>query len=331
MDTKNNNTASDGVEVAKDPCVAHFMRYLEHERNASRYTTLNYLLDIGQFVTSNWGDEARTPIPWKEPDRFAARKFLAGLQRDGKSASTTARKLSAMRSFYRFMEREEYVEKTPFGGVRAPKRSRHLPSILSVDEVTRLLDAPLRVLKVAEADGKPDPFRRYAAIRDRGILEVFYSTGARLSEIAGLTQERVDLLAGVITVRGKGKKERLCPLGRPACLAVKEAMNTAGLLWPETGRRAATRAVFLNAHGHGLTPRSVERMLKKYLAEAGLNASVTPHSLRHSFATHLLDAGADLRSVQELLGHASLSTTQIYTHVSVERLKKVYNDAHPRA
>jgi integrase/recombinase XerC len=331
MDTQSDSTASKTLDVASDPCVDHFLRYLEHERNASQYTTRNYLLDIGQFVRSVWGDDARLPIPWKEPDRFAARKFLVSLQREGKNPSTTARKLSALRSFYRFMEREEYVDATPFGGVRAPKRIRNLPVVLSVDEVTRLLDAPLRVLKAGESDGKTDPFRRYAAVRDRAILEVFYSTGARLSEISGLTQERVDLLAGVIAVRGKGKKERLCPLGRPACLALNEAIRSAAILWPETGRKAATRAVFLNASGKGITPRSIERMLKKYLADAGLNATVTPHSLRHSFATHLLDAGADLRSVQELLGHASLSTTQIYTHVSVERLKVVYNDAHPRA
>jgi integrase/recombinase XerC len=317
------------VTVASDPWVTRFMQYLEHERSASRHTTSNYLLDIGQFAASTWGERCNPPHKWGDADRFAARRFLAGLQKSGRNSSTTGRKLSALRSFYRFLEREDAVAENPFGGVRAPKRGRKLPRILSVAEMGRLLDAPMAMAKRQERTGDKSAFVRYAAARDRAILEVLYSTGARVSEVAGLTEDRVDLLSGVITVRGKGKKERLCPLGRLACLALREILTMNQTTWP--GGSKVRRPVFRNAAGNALTTRSVERQLKKYLAEAGLDSKVTPHSLRHSFATHLLDAGADLRSVQELLGHSSLSTTQIYTHVSVERVKKVYEDAHPRA
>jgi integrase/recombinase XerC len=169
----------------------------------------------------------------------------------------------------------------------------------------------------------------YFALRDRALLETLYSTGARVSEVAAMTQKALDLLAGVVIVRGKGKKERLCPLGNPAARAIRAAMQEADSIWPSAGKQAVP--LFRNKRGEPLTPRSIERMMKTMLTEAGLSADFSPHALRHSFATHLLDAGADLRCVQELLGHASLSTTQIYTHVSVERLKKVYQDSHPRA
>ena len=172
----------------------------------------------------------------------------------------------------------------------------------------------------------------YLMRRDTAILDALYSTGARVTEIVTLTDPAVDMIGGVAKVRGKGKKERLCPLGKPACLALRSALSLRDILWPRVAAaRENNRRLFLNWRGEPLTARSVERVLKQYLAEAGLNAALSPHALRHSFATHMLDAGADLRSVQELLGHASLSTTQIYTHVSVERLKKVYQETHPRA
>lgn len=328
-DQVNNDEGRGDAGVAQDPWVTRYMQYLEHERNASRHTTSNYLLDIGQFVRSTWGEVCKPPFKWGDADRFGARRFLAGLQKAGRNCSTTGRKLSALRSFYRFLEREDAVAENPFGGVRAPKRAKKLPSVLSVAEIGRLLDAPMAVFARQEQDGPKGAFAKYAAARDRAILEVLYSTGARVSEVAGLTEDRVDLLSGVITVRGKGKKERLCPLGRLACVAVREILSLNQASWP--GGSKVRRPVFRNAAGNALTTRSVERQLKKYLVESGLDSKVTPHALRHSFATHLLDAGADLRSVQELLGHSSLSTTQIYTHVSIERLKKVYEDAHPRA
>ena len=320
-------------DVSTDPCVAHFVRYMETERNASKHTTSNYLVDIRQFVKFTWGENAAPPFKWTEADRFAARKFLVEFQKAGKEATTTGRKLSSVRSFYKFLQREEYVDHNPFGGLRAPKKAQKLPDILSVAEVTRLLGAPARSLKSSPVSGggRPVPLREYAAARDTGILEVLYSTGARVSEIAELPADYVDLLSGVIRVRGKGKKERMCPLGAPACKALREALNKAAELWPPAKSGRSTRPVFMNLNGKRLTTRSIERTMKKYLIEAGLSSKFSPHVLRHSFATHMLDAGADLRSVQELLGHSSMSTTQIYTHVTVERLKKVYDETHPHA
>ena len=314
-------------DLMKDKCVEHFVRYMETERNASRLTTRNYLVDIGQFAQMAWGEQARPPFAWSDCDRFKARGFLVGFQKAGKEATTTGRKLSSLRSFYRFLERENYIDENPFSGLRAPKRGRKLPSVMSIDEVVRLLDAPAKVFR--KKAGKASKEEEYAALRDAAILEVLYSTGARISEIAGLTQDRVDMISGVIRVRGKGKKERMCPLGDPASRALRSALRLSDEIWQ--GGRDSEKAVFRNLRGEALSSRSIERSLKTYLIEAGLNADITPHALRHSFATHMLDAGADLRSVQELLGHSSLSTTQIYTHVTVERLKKVYDDAHPRA
>jgi len=302
---------------------------MRHERNASDHTVTAYLRDIGHFVAQRWPGRP-APYPWEDVDSYGARRFLVGLQKAGNSAATTGRKLSALRSFYRFLVREEYVEHNPFGGLRAPKRGRALPEILSVAETGRLLDAPLRVLAEARRTGEPDRETEYAAYRDAAVLEVLYSTGARVAEIAALCEGDVDLLSGTVRVRGKGKKERLCPLGRPAARALREVLERAALIWPRQGS-GRDRPVFRNRTGGRFSTRSIERTLKRYLARADLNPGVTPHTLRHSFATHMLDAGADLRSVQELLGHASLSTTQIYTHVSVERLKKVYDAAHPKA
>lgn len=316
-------------KLMKDECVAHFVHYLENERNASALTVRNYLVDIGQFAVMLKGADALPPFAWAECDRFKARGFLVGFQKDGREAATTGRKLSSLRSFYRFLERENYIDQNPFGGLRAPKRGRKLPAVMSIDDVVRLLDAPGKVLKRKGKEIARE--QEYAALRDTAMLEVLYSTGARISEIAGLTENMVDLISGVVRVRGKGKKERMCPLGDPASRALRAMLKLSDEIWPGGGTRSAGRPVFRNLRGGILSSRSVERSLKTYLAEAGLNPEITPHALRHSFATHMLDAGADLRSVQELLGHSSLSTTQIYTHVTVDRLKKVYDDAHPRA
>ena len=325
--------ASDKADVSGDPCVMHFLRYLENERNASRHTMDGYLLDIGQFAGFLWGSDAEPPLKWSEADRFAARKFLVEFQKAGLQPATTGRKLAALRSFYRFLEREEYTDQNPFTGLRGPKKARNLPDVLSVDEVTRLVQAPLKMLERRRAKtgaDRPEAKDEYAALRDTAVLEVLYSTGARVSEIAGLTEKNIDFLSGVVLVRGKGKKERMCPLGAPAAQALEKMIDKGRKIWPKR-RKTAEQRVFLNLRGEPITTRSVERMMKKCLAEAGLKSGISPHVLKHSFATHMLDAGADLRSVQELLGHSSLSTTQVYTHVSVERLKKVYEDAHPRA
>lgn len=316
----------------QDRCITGFLQYLESERNASPHTIANYRMDVGQFANFTWGTESKPPFDWAETDRFAARRFLVELQKSGCEPSTTGRKLSSMKSFFRFLERENVVKQSPFTGVSAPRRPRKLPEILSVNEIEKLLAAPGRLAdRLRREEGERDALQAYASLRDGALLETLYSTGGRVSEIVGLDEGRIDLLSGIVRVRGKGRKERLCPLGRPACGAIRAMQAAEHVLRAERRSRMESRPVFLNLRGGRLSSRSVERMMKKYLLEAGLNPDLSPHTLRHSFATHMLDAGADLRSVQELLGHASLSTTQIYTHISVERLKKVYQDAHPRA
>jgi len=325
------------TEISKtsDPIVIGFVSYLEVERNASRHTVSAYLQDIGQFVEYVRDPEEKKldkPVDWGGIDRFQARGFLMEFQRCGSAPSTTGRKLASLRSFFKYMERESQIKVNPFSGLHAPKKARNLPDVLSIEEIERLLIAPKRIFErmCDEQKGKViDALKAYFALRDRALLEVLYSTGARVSEVAGMTEKDMDLLSGFVTVRGKGKKERLCALGVPAGKVVRETLDAANLIWGSS--RKAVTPLFRNKRGEPITPRSIERMMKKYLAEAGLSSEFSPHALRHSFATHLLDAGADLRSVQELLGHASLSTTQIYTHVTIERLKKVYQEAHPHA
>ncbi len=321
------------INVQEDPRVAEFMQYLSVERDASPHTLSGYLIDIGQFAISTWGDDARIPLPWKRCDRFSGRRFLVDLQKAGSQPATTGRKLSSLRSFYRFLEREEHVDLNPFTGLPALKRPRNLPVVLSVDEVVRLLEAPLPMWQQERASVplKNRPFREYAAHRDAALFELLYSSGGRVSEIVTLRDPDVDYLSGTIRVLGKGRKERLCPIGGPASTRMRESVELRDGLWPAKGPGSSRGPLFRNIRGHALTSRSVERMMKRYLLAAGLNPNATPHTLRHSFATHLLDKGADLRSVQELLGHSSLSTTQIYTHVSIEKMKQIYEETHPRA
>ncbi len=315
-----------------DPCVEHFIQYLEGEKNASEHTISNYLIDIRQYCEITWGEEAQPPYHWNATDRFSARKFLVFFQKLELAPTTTCRKLSALRSFYKFLLREEYVELNPFSGLTLPKKGNYLPQILSVAEIEKLLDAPQKYAETKETKTpKVRLWREYMVARDAAILELLYSTGMRINELSKLPEERIDLLSGVARVRGKGKKERLCPLGSPAIRAVIKNLELRENVWLLEGTKGARSPIFLNKNGGPITARSIERLMKKYVLFCGFNTELTPHSLRHSFATHLLDAGADLRSVQELLGHASLSTTQIYTHVSVERLKEVYQLAHPRA
>lgn len=310
-----------------DPALEQFVRYLQGEKNASTHTIANYLMDLRQFILLHWGPDARPPFPWHEVDRFSARRFLASFQKSGCAPATARRKVSSLRTFFRFLLREELIKHNPVAGVVMPRRERKLPAVFTVEEVGRLLEAPLK-----RADPpKPGTFEACARLRDAAILEILYSAGLRLSELAGLKESEIDLLSGVVRVRGKGKKERLCPLGGPAIRALRAYMDERERWLVAQGKDLRGAPLFVNKNGGALTPRSIERMMKKYLGEAGLDPSRSPHALRHSFATHLLDAGADLRSVQELLGHASLSTTQIYTHVSIDRLKEVYEKAHPRA
>jgi len=327
------------ANIKDDPCVGHFVRYLEGERNASGHTISSYLIDLGQFVRAQWGEEAKPPYAWQDVDKYAARKFIVHCQKQAAVATTVNRKLSSLRSFFKFLNREEHVTQNPFASVISLKRGKPLPKVLTLQEVARLLEAPRQVAAEALAEssapaGEPDAAKRlwldYAASRDTAILEILYSTGMRVSELAGMNESDIDMLASVVKVRGKGKKERLCLLGKPAVRAMQSALEKRSTL-AGVSKRGGAAPIFVGHTGGRLTTRSIERLMKRYLIKANLDPHMSPHALRHSFATHLLDAGADLRSVQELLGHASLSTTQIYTHVTVERLKQVYNEAHPRA
>lgn len=323
----------DRIDIPDDPRVGLFLRHLRHERNASEHTVAGYLQDIAQFVAYTWPDAEVPPFDWREPDRMTARGFLAAFAKAEAEPTTVRRKLAALRSFFRFLLREGMVAADPFVGLRGPRLRRNLPDVLTIAQVEKLLAAPLAVLAPPPADAPARPLPaldRYLALRDAAVLELLYGGGLRVGEAAALTCGALDLHAGVARVRGKGRKERLCPVGRATVNAARAMFEAQDAVWPDRGRLHGA-PVFLNWKGGRLTSRSMERAMAKHIAAAGLPDTFTPHALRHSFATHMLDAGADLRCVQELLGHASLSTTQIYTHVSVQRLQTVYRAAHPRA
>lgn len=319
-------------EVKSDTAVMAFRRYLEAERNASPHTLSGYIQDIGQLSAFLWPSRHHEGCgDWPSVTRDQARAFLVTLHRSGASPATTRRKLASLRAFYRFLVREKKMEANPFLAIRGPRMSKRLPTVLSVPEIERLLAAPLHNLQVYRErhGGAVPPNVDYSARRDAALFEVLYSTGCRVSEIAALTWGDINFERGTTIVEGKGRKQRLCVLGAPACEALKAMRRSANFLWEDkTGKGDP---LFLNLKGGPLTVRSIERQMKVWLVAAGLPPELTPHKLRHSFATHLLDAGADLRSVQEMLGHSSLSTTQIYTHVSIERLKEEYDKGHPRA
>lgn len=315
-----------------DRALAAFLAYLQNERNASQHTIDSYRIDIRQFAEMLLKtDTDCSQADWNGIDVYAARTYIVKLQEEAEVSKTSIlRKLSGMRSFYRYMQREGYAQDNPFSGLIAPKRQKLLPKYMTVEEVGRLLDTPAIFWKDAyEKDiAKDEESAVFSSARDAAILEVIYSGGLRISEALGLNMEDLDLLSGVMRVLGKGKKQRLCGLGNPAIRAIRKYLP---IRRTRTGNERRNAPVFVNRFGERLTTRSFQRNFKLYLRTAGLPMDMTPHKLRHSFATHLLDAGADLRSVQELLGHANLSTTQIYTHISTERMKAVYNKAHPRA
>ncbi len=305
-----------------DPLVKRFEAHLLGERNVSENTRLNYLSDLAQFAAFLWGKDAKPPFPWTDVGESRAQGFLAALGKASASPTTMRRKLAAVRMFYRFLLREGLILGNPFALLRGPRKAKSLPKVLSVSDVARFLERPRKALEAGKLSA-------FACLRDEAVFEFLYSTGCRISEALALTWGDLDLDRGTVIVTGKGSKDRLVILGRPAVEALTRFRSH---LNQERGNRAADEAkVFVNEDSKVLSPRFVERRMKTYLAEADLPTDLSPHKLRHSFATHLLDAGADLRSVQEMLGHASLSTTQIYTHVSVERLKDEYAKAHPRA
>jgi tyrosine recombinase XerC len=292
--------------------IENFLESLEYERDASPHTVKAYRGDLAQFAAML---EIKNDTDLKIVNPVRVRAFLAKLKEAGCTKRSIARKLASVRALYRYLCRRKYVRANPASVIRAPKLDRTLPSFLDVQEVARLLETP--------------PADSFAGLRDRAILETLYSTGMRVSEVAGMDTRDIDRHGGVVRVLGKGRKERLAPLGKYAMKAIADYLAIRDAHF--RGKGIEGGALFLNKHGGRLSARGIERLIEKYVLIAGFSKKIGPHTLRHSFATHMLNAGADLRSVQELLGHASLSTTQIYTHVTHERLKKVYDKAHPRA
>lgn len=286
-----------------------YLQFLKTEKGYSEHTLKNYAIDLREFGIF-LGDK-----PLKSVTYLEVRAFLAVLKDKHYSKSTMARKLASIRSCFKFLAREKILDHNPAAGIQTPKRDKKLPDFLNQEEMANLLDAP--------QSGS------WEERRDKAILEMLYSSGLRVSELVGLNREDVDLSSGMLRVRGKGKKERIVPVGRVAITAIKNYFEATPPR--EAGASSLQKPVFNNRLGGRLTDRSIRRMILKYTRRIALTKDVSPHMLRHSFATHMLDRGADLRSVQELLGHENLSTTQIYTHVTTKRLKEAYTAAHPRA
>lgn len=317
--------------VSADPVLNAFLLYLSAERNASMHTIHSYRIDILQFAALALEKNVSAEnIPWHNATLADARTFVLRLHEKNESKTSVVRKLSAMRTFYRWMERENISQSNPFAAVLSPRREKHLPKFLSVNEVGRLLDAPAVFWRerMENKIAKSPESAELANLRDSALLEVIYSGGLRINEALGLNLGDVDLISDIMKIRGKGKKERFAVLGGPAVRALRAYLRVRSSYNPD---RKPSAPLFVNKSGTRLSARSFQRNFKEYLLQAELPSDMTPHKLRHSFATHLLDAGADLRSVQELLGHENLSTTQIYTHVTTERMKKIYNKAHPHA
>jgi len=287
-----------------------FIRHVRVERNLSARTVAAYASDLSGFL--DWA--RRQDLHILDADHRALRRYLAELDRAAYARRTIARRLAALRSFYRYLALRGLTSTSPAAALSTPKVPRHLPPVATADLVTQLLAAP-----------DPDT---PAGMRDRAILELLYATGVRVSELTGLDCADVDLAQGLVTVMGKGARERTVPMYPAATRCVRDYLRTGR---PHLGKSRVDDALFLNRLGTRLTSGGVRRMLDRYLTAIGSEADISPHDLRHTFATHLLDGGADLRTVQELLGHVALSTTQIYTHVSAKRLRDVHKGAHPRA
>ncbi len=287
-----------------DRYIEKFIRYLEIEKNYSKYTILNYKLDLEGFKKF-LGDSALEKV-----DYLALRKYLALLKEKNLKNRSISRQLSTLRSFFKFLVREGLLKSNPIISLSSPKQEKLLPLFLTEEEVTKLIAA-------VELKGERD-------YRDRAVIETFYSTGIRVSELVGLNIEDIDFIGAVIKVLGKGKKERIVPIGDQALSTIRDYLE-------RRKKQQEAGALFLNKNGKRITDRGIRNVIGKYIRLASLKHGVSCHTLRHSFATHLLNRGADLRSVQELLGHVNLSTTQIYTHLTTEKLKQVYDKAHPRA
>lgn len=307
--------------MTADERIDEFLTHLEKERDVSPNTIVAYRRDLTGFAGFLHTHLATPAIAWEQVDRLTMRSWLAHLHRRGLAKRSSARALSAVRSFFRFLHRADLVEANPARAVGSPKLDRHLPGHLDLSQVTTMLAAS--ATRAQEG--------RFTDVRDRAILELFYSAGLRLEELRGIDTSDLDLVAGLVKVRGKGRKERIVPVGGPAQVALREYERARDLLVSAVGTSAERRALILSRRGRRISRRALHNAVVARLREVDEGAGLSAHSLRHSFATHLLDAGADLRAVQELLGHSSISTTQIYTHTSVERLKKVHRASHPRA
>lgn len=312
----------------EDPDVTRFLRHLVTDPGVSSYTHRNYRQALREFV--QWRqDTQRGAVPWATLERDDFRAYLRSLGRQNLGRAAIQLRFSALRTFYRYLIRHGEVQISPIRNLAMPKLGRRLPRFLTAEQIEHLLEAPFKVLPGTGdvGDGAESGKQSAICFRDRAVLETIYSCGLRVSELCGLRVEDLDETENLIRVRGKGKKERQVPIGTTAIQAIKD-------YWRKLPKSPfGTDPIFSRDvnKSAALSPRVLQLRLKKYLAIAGLDPALTPHKLRHSYATHLLDAGADLRSVQELLGHAHLATTQVYTHLTTERLKKAYNAAHPRA
>ncbi len=301
-------------------------RFLAHldSRNASPRTVVEYRRNAGEFLAFL----ARRGIDWRSPDRASVRGYLAGLADRGLAASSVGGRRAAVRSLYRHASRQGWIEGDPMAGVRTPRKPGRLPRVLSIDDAAHLVEAPSRQPPRTRRRVN-EPLADALARRDAALLELLYATGMRISEAASLTLDRVDVERRRLRVIGKGSKERELIFGQPARLALQAYLRSGR---PELAARGrATAALFLNVSGGALTARGARMAVDRWVEASGVATSTSPHTLRHSFATHLLEGGADLRSVQELLGHANLATTQIYTHLSDASLRSTYRAAHPRA
>jgi integrase/recombinase XerC len=314
--------------------IHEFLDYLNFEKHFSEHTAKCYNADLEQFCqhlsgsetgSSDWSHKESGGVATQTKTNIeqlllslttdSVRVYMVHLNDKQYSKSTTARKLATLRSFYKFLVKRGHINSNPVTAVRTPKQDKKLPKFLEYDQVKRLLETP--------------PTDSWLGARDRAIMETLYGTGVRVSELVALNIEDVDFLGEVLHVRGKGKKERISPIGSSALQTIQHYMEFRNRRAQSNGN-FDSKVLFVNKHGKRLSTRSVRRKMDKYLKMAGLDPTISPHTLRHSFATHMLNNGADLRSVQELLGHQSLSTTQIYTHLTTKRLKEVYDGAHPR-
>ncbi len=306
------------AHAAMEKAIEVFLEYLEKERKYARYTLDAYRRDLQQFARFLYPRIEDVRLPLSAVQQGVVRSFLEELEDKGLKPSSIARKLAAIRSFFRYLCREQVLPGSPASGIGSPSFERPLPDSLDLEQIEEAIDLP--------------PVEEFAGARDRAILEVFYGGGIRLGELVQLNLSSLDLEEGTVRVVGRGKKERIVPVGSMALQVLEVYLRRrAQLLLDLEITQVDVGALFLNEQGRRLHQRTVQRMVKRYLGKVAENPQLSPHLLRHTFATHLLEAGADLRAVKELLGHATLSTTQVYTHVSLDRLRSIYEQAHPRS